>query len=179
MTKSKAVALLKKIERLARTPDHGALELAEVLAEARTLPHPPEGDRPPLAELMQITGLSRRAIGYLIKVWDRFGNLDIPSDRLAKVGWTKLAVIADACEPGDELDALALAESSTVKDLPRLLKSGTKPGKRRTVLLRFTEGDYEIFEAVLLANGARRPKKGRGLANKEKAVIRALGRPQS
>jgi len=28
---------------------------------------------------------------------------------------------------------------------------------------------------VLLANGARRPKKGRGLSGKEKALMKALG----
>jgi hypothetical protein len=176
MTKSEVAALRRKIAALAQRPNTGVLELAEALAKARALSAPPEGDRPSIADLMQLTDLSRRAIGYLIKVWQRFGTLDIPRDRLAKVGWTKLAVIAETCEPGDELDALARAESSTVKDLPRHLKSGRKPGKRRTVLLRFTEDDHEIFEAILLAHGARRPKRGRGLANKEKAVLRAMGR---
>jgi hypothetical protein len=152
------------------------LDLAQALAEARSLPKPPQGDRPTLADLVELTGLSRRAINYLVKVWERFGDLDIPRDRLSRVGWSKLAIIAETCEPGDELDALARAESSTVKDLPRHLKSGRKPGKRRTVLLRFTEDDHEIFEAILLAHGARRPKRGRGLANKEKAVLRAMGR---
>jgi len=35
---------------------------------------------------------------------------------------------------------------------------------------------YGQIEAVLLANGARRPKKGRGLSGKEKTLMNALGR---
>jgi hypothetical protein len=44
------------------------------------------------------------------------------------------------------------------------------------VQLRLTPRQYEQFEAVLLAHGARRPKKGRGLSGREKPLMKALGR---
>ena len=175
MVRTNAASLRKKIQALATRSDNGSLDLAQALAEARSLPKPPQGDRPTLADLVELTGLSRRAINYLVKVWERFGDLDIPRDRLSRVGWSKLAIIAETCEPGDELDALHIAEDCTVKDLPRVLRGGKKPPKTHTVLLRLKSSDYERLEAVLLAHGARRPKKGRGLAGKERALVRALG----
>lgn len=177
MVRVGAAALRKRIERLAKTPDDSPLELAQALAAARVLPGPPEGDQPSIAELMELTGLSRRAIGYLIKVWERFGDLDIPRDSLVKIGWTKLAVVAENCAPGEELDALNLAEMHIAKDLPHILKDGSNPARRRTVLLRFTESGYRAFEAALLAHGAKRPrgrKNAKGLAGKERALLRAL-----
>ena len=179
MTKTAMPALRKKIVALTQKPDAAPLELAEALTVARALPEPPRGDRPTLAELMQLTGLSRRAICYLVKVGEQFGDLDIPRDRLSKIGWTKLVVIAEVCEPGDELAALDVAEICTVKDLPQVLKGGRKPGRRRTVLLRFTEADYDFFEMTLRKNGAKSPRgraTAKGLVGMERALMRALGR---
>ena len=78
MTKSDVAALRKKIAALAQNPNIGVLELAEASAKARALSAPPEGDRPSIADLMQLTDLSRRAIGYLIKVW-RCGGVSVIS----------------------------------------------------------------------------------------------------
>jgi len=50
---------------------------------------------------------------------------------------------------------------------------GAKP-KARTILLRLTRRQHERFESLLLAHGARRPKKGRGISGKEKALMKAL-----
>jgi hypothetical protein len=76
--------------------------------------------------------LSRRTICYLLKVWQAFSDLGIPREPLVGTGWTKLAVIAETREPGEEKQALAFADTCTAKELP----------------------------ALLLANGARRPRRG-------------------
>ena len=89
-------------------------------------------------------------------------SLHIPRDRLARAGWTKLAVIAELCEPGEELQALDLAETYTVKELPAVLKGTHKKAKARTILFRLTPRQHEVLEHVLLAHGAGRPKKRRG-----------------
>ena len=94
-----------------------------------------------------------------------------PRERLVDVGWTKLAVIAENCAPEEMEEALALAETATAKELPALLKGAPRKAKARTVQLRLTPRQYDQFAAVLLANGARRPKKGRGLSGKEKALM--------
>ena len=170
-----SAALKKRAQTLAAKGDDSMLELAEALSELRALPKPPDGDRPTLDVLIDLTKLSRRTICYLLKVWQTFSDLGIPRERLVRVGWTKLAVIAENSEPEEMEEALALAETATVKELPALLKGAPRKAKARTVQLRLTPRQYEQFEAVLLANGARRPKKGRGVSGKEKALMKALG----
>jgi len=167
-------ALRRRVQTLATKDNTSTIELAEVLSDLRALPKPPNGDRPTLNELVALTRLSKRAVCYLLKVWRRFSSLDIPRDRLSRIGWTKLAAIAENCDSGDEQNALKLAEACVLKELPARLKGmGAKP-KARTILLRLTRRQHERFESLLLAHGARRPKKGRGISGKEKALMKAL-----
>ena len=73
-------------------------------------------------------------------------------------------------------EALVLAETCTAKELPALLKGSPRKAKARTVLLRLTPRQYGQFEAALLANGARRPKRGKkGLSGKERALMTGVG----
>src|SRR5271166_2861615 len=114
-------ALIKKAQTLAAKGDDSMIELAEALAELRTMPKLPGGDRPTLDDLVGLTKLSRRTICYLLKVWETFSDLGIARERLVDVGWTKLAVIAENLEPEEEMEeALALAETATAKELPAL-----------------------------------------------------------
>jgi hypothetical protein len=175
MVRRSAAAPIKRAQMLAARGDDSMIELAEVLWDLRALPKPPGGDRPTLDDLIGLTKLSRRTICYLLKVWQTFSDLGITRERLAHVGWTKLAVIAENCEPEEIEEALALAETATVKELPALLKGAPRKAKARTVQLRLTPRQYEQFEAILLANGARWPKKGWGLSGQEKALMKALG----
>jgi hypothetical protein len=82
-----------------------------------------------------------------------------------------MAVLAERCEPQEVDDALDLAETYTAKELPDALKGAAPKKKARSVLLRLTPRQYAQFEVVLLANGARRPKRGKGLSGKEKALM--------
>ena len=173
--RTKISGLRKRVQALASKDDDSKIELAEALSDLRDLPRPPDGDRPTLDELVDLTELSKRAVCYLLKVWLTFSDLGIPRDRLARIGWTKLAVIAESCEPGEEEQALAIADTCTVKELPALLKGRRRKKKPRTVQLRLTKRQHDHFETVLLAHGARRPKKGWGLSGKEKALMKALG----
>jgi hypothetical protein len=169
-----ASALMKTAQMLAAKGNDSMIELAEVMLDLRALPKPPAGDRPTLDELASRMKLSRRTICYLVSVRQAFCDLGISRDRLVKVGWTKAAIVVENSEPEDVEEALALAETCTVKELPALLKGSPRKAKARTVLLRLTPRQYDQFEAAMLANGARRPKKGRGLSDKEKALMKAL-----
>jgi hypothetical protein len=171
-----AVALMKRAQTLAAKGDDSMIELAEVICDLRTLPKPADGDRLTLDEVASRIKLSRRAVCYLLKVWQAFGALGIPRERLVEVGWTKAAVVLENSEPEDVAEALALAETCTAKELPALLKGAPRKPKARTVLLRLSPRQYGQFAATLLANGARRPKRGKkGLSGKERALMKALG----
>jgi hypothetical protein len=175
MKRRNTTALMKRAQTLAAKGDDSMIELAEALSELRAMPKPPDGDRPTLDELVQLIGLSRRTVCYLISVWRKFSEFGIPRERLVEVGWTKAAVVAENCEPAEVEQALVLAETYTAKELPSLLKGAAPKAKARTVLLRLTPRQYGQFEAALLDHGARRPKKGKGLSGKERALLKALG----
>jgi hypothetical protein len=102
-------------------------------------------------------------------------DLGIPRERLVHIGWTKMAVVAENCEPKEVVNALDLAENYTAKELPAALKGTLPKSKARTVKLRLTPRQYDQFATVLLANGARRPKRERGLSGMERALMKALG----
>jgi hypothetical protein len=176
MGKRTTATLKKRVQTLAATGDDSMIELAEALSDLRTMPKPPDGDRPTLDELADLTKLSRRTICYLVKVWEAFSDLGIPRERLIEVGWTKAAVVIENCEPDEVEEGLALARTCTTKELAPLLMGKPRKAKARTVQLRLTPRQHEQFESVLLANGARRPKRGKkGLSGKERALMKALG----
>jgi hypothetical protein len=164
-------ALMKGAQMLAAKGDNRMFELAEALSELRAMP---DGDRPTLDDLVDLTKLSRRTICYLLKVWQMVTDLGIPRERLVHIGWTKMAVLAENCETDEVKNALDLAETYTAKELPAALKGRGSKFKAHTVKLRLTPRQYDQFAAVLLANGARRPKRGRGLSGMEKALMKAL-----
>jgi hypothetical protein len=175
MTGRSTAAVMKRAQMLATKGDDSMIELAEVVWDLRAMPKPPDGDRPTLDELVDLTKLSRRTLYYLLRVWQMVDDVGIPRDRLVHIGWTKMAVLAENCEPEEVEDALELAEAYTAKELPAALKGRASKFKARTVLLRLTPRQYKWFEAVLLANGARRPKKGKkGLSGKEKALMEVI-----
>ena len=165
-------ALKRRVQTLAAKGDDRMIELAEALAELWAMPQPLTAIGRPSTNL----STSRNSAAARSTTSSRFGKrsaLGIPRDRLVRTGWTKLAAIAENLEAGAE-EALALAETYTAKELPALLKGAPRKAKARTVLLRLTPRQYDQFEAVLLGNGARRPKRGRGLSGKEKALMKAL-----
>ena len=120
--------------------------------------------------------MSRRAVCYLIKVWQTFGELGIPRERLVEIGWTKAAIVLENSGPEDVEEALALAETCTAKDLPALLKGTPQKAKARTVLLRLTPRQYAQFEAVMLANALDARKKGGACPARKRALMKALGK---
>ena len=78
MSSPSPAALFKRAQTLGTKDNDGAIELAKVLSDLRALPKPPNGARPTLDELVVLTKLSKRAVCYLLKVWRRFSDLDIP-----------------------------------------------------------------------------------------------------
>ena len=145
-------ALIKRAQTLAAKGDDSKIDLAEVVWELRALPKPPDGDRPTLDELASHVKLSRRTICYLLKVWQAFSDLGMPRARLVEVGWTKAAVVIENCAPEEVEEALALAETATIKELPALLKGAPRKAKAaryvevQTKVLRSAEVTAAILD---------------------------------
>ena len=164
---------LKRIVTLANQTNATPIALAQALWEAEQAK--PGGVR----EIVQGggTNLKYRRARYLLQVWNRFANLDIPREALVRAGWVKLSLIARYSEPGVEAGWVELAQPgrSTAKQLEYRLKGqlGDKP-KGHSILLRLSPAQYRTFRKVLLQFGAKPAKKGAGLVGKERALTKAL-----
>ena len=91
---------------------------------------------------------------------------------MRKIGWTKLQLIGKHVTPENLDDLLTLAESTNSKELERQMR-GEKPlGNAHCVVMYFSPKQYAEFEEALLKNGAK--QSGRGMVDKEKALINAL-----
>jgi hypothetical protein len=166
----KSAELMKKALSLASHSKGSFVELAESIQAL----HKENPDQ--IKRFIEQSGLGRSKAYYLLKIHNQFAQSGQPSSRLNNIGWTKLQIIAKEKKPtrsnADRL--LTLAEKNTAHKL-KLLMRGEKP-KRKThaVLMYFSPQQYRQFEVAVLAHGARSSRHGRGLVNKEQALIKII-----
>jgi hypothetical protein len=142
------------------------LDLAKILRQLL--------DRDPdkFQKIVEKSKLGLRKAYYLVEISRAFDGLPAPKSRLHKVGWTKLGILAKHVDKSNVEDLLELAESHTTKQLEQRLRGKEPPENSHCVLMYFTPKEYEELEHVLLRNGGQRS--GRGIVNKEQALLRAL-----
>ncbi len=131
-------------------------------------------DRDPelFSKLWQKASLGRRKAYYLVEVSRTFDPLPISRNRLKKIGWTKLQLLAKQITKDNAQELLALAEENTTKQLEKLMR-GEKPiDNAHCMLMYFSPKQYKVVEEAMLANGG--VKSGRGVVGKEEALVRAL-----
>jgi hypothetical protein len=160
--------LFDKAMTLSKNVDDTFIELGRTLRQLH--------DREPelFQEIVAKSDLGRRKAYYLVEVSRVFDPLRASQTRLKKVGWTKLAMIAKKVRQDNLDDLLNLAERNNVKELERQLKDEVPLGNAHCVLMYFSPKQYEELEEALLHYGACRPKRGRGLVEKEKALLKIV-----
>src|SRR4051812_9526625 len=168
-----ATSLFQDALALAANPDTNFLQLGRYLVDLR-------GMSPGhFQNFIKQSGLNRRRVYYLAKIAEQLGELEkrgthLDPSQLRRIGWTKLQVIASRLTPSDAAKQLQIAEQHTARELMVRMR-GEKPApKEHAILLRFTPEQYQMFEEAILQNGGTRKPKGRGLLNKEEALIKAL-----
>jgi hypothetical protein len=179
MTSKPNSAAFKKVAKLADDVSENRIELALALADL-------EEKRPgSLVDLAKTRPKARRKLYYLLKVGRWLKPIGQPHSRYAKIGWTKLAILAEHStkHPGKGLAraGLAFAEQCTAEQLPAVLGGAPVPKpkeKHHSVFFRLTPADYKVFEAVLIEHGAIKlgsgNGKGKGLVGKEEALLNLL-----
>lgn len=169
-------AARRRIEQLAAKSNGTPMKLAGALAALGS-------EAPEIVEgVAKGKRISRRALFYHLKIGRMLSHLGVPPSRLAAIGWTKLAIIAQHFkdyEEGEERDALVLqalsdAEHYTAKELPAILNGEPPKAKVHSIHLRLTPRQYGVFAAAMSKYGAKPMKRGRGFADKEKALTKAL-----
>ncbi len=157
--------LLVSVRDLSRNVDETFLELGRALRELMDL-------EPRLfQEIVTQSGLGRRKAYYLIDISRTFDPLEVSRVRLKKVGWTKLAMIAKRVTQENFEKLLELAEGMNVKELERASRGDQPLGNSHCVMLYFSPKQYKELEEALVHHGARKARGGRGLAEKESALL--------
>jgi hypothetical protein len=160
--------LMKRTVSLAAGPKERFLELGWCLQALQE--RSPDDFKKAFAR----SGLGRRKAYYLVNVSRQVERAKLPKARLRKLGWTKLEVIAKYLSRTNGLKLVKLAEKNTARDLKLLMRGGKPQPNARCVLMYFSSEQYHQFEEAVLRHGGRRG--GRGLINKEGALIRAIRR---
>lgn len=118
----------------------------------------------------------RRAY-QLARIAEAFEGSGISEKRLEDIGWTKLEILA---RHGMKLmpveSYVDLAERATVHMLQSQLAMKGDAPNTRVVLLRLTPEQYEVYRACVIAHGAQKAKKGKGLVGQEEALMTAISK---
>jgi hypothetical protein len=154
----------KALELIAQINDE-FLELASLLRQLQ------EKEPDDFKALLSIPELGRRKGYYLVEIDRAFADFDVLPQRLNKIGWTKLQIIARHVTAENLELLLTLAETHIAKNL-ELIMHGELPNIARTVLLLFTQEQFAVFSDAVLAHGA--VASGAGFLGKEAALISAL-----
>ena len=165
---SRTEDLFDKAMTLSKNVDDTFLELGRTLRQLQ--------DREPqlFQEIVAKSDLGRRKAYYLADVSRVFDPLQVSRARLKKVGWTKLAMIAKRVTQDNIDDLLDLAEQNNVKELERITRGKRPLGNSHCVLMYFSPKQYEELEEALVHHGARKAERGRGLVEKEEALLKMI-----
>lgn len=158
--------LYDKVLGLSANVEDNFLELGRSLRQLQ--------DRDPdlFQQVAKKENLKRRKAYYLVEVSRTFDKAPVPRARLRKIGWTKLQVIGKHVTAQNLDELLELAETTNSKVLERQMRGEKPMDGAHCVVMYFTPKQYAEFKQALLKNGAK--PSGRGIVDKEKALINAL-----
>lgn len=142
------------------------LEAARYLREIQD-EHPDD-----FASVAKKLKIGNRKAYNLAQIDRSFHDLGVATDRLRRIGWTKLALLSSYVDADNVEELLALAESGTAHELKMYLRGSTFDPEGKAVLLYLDKQQYALFEQALLAAGAI--EHSRGLLNKEEALTKLL-----
>nr|WP_145959197.1 hypothetical protein [Rhizobium sp. ACO-34A] len=124
-------------------------------------------------EVAEQVGIGRRKSFALARIARIFNDLNIPDERLNRIGWAKLNRISGHLDEDNALHLLALAEDYTFYELDAILKGKQPVDGAKVLLLHLPEDIHSRFREVLIKHGAR-PTASGGLSGKERALANLL-----
>lgn len=142
------------------------LETARFLRKVR-VEHPDE-----FRSIAKKLKIGIRKAYHLAQIDEALSDMDIPAERVKRLGWTKLSLLA-AHGQSDTIDELLdVAESCTAHELKMYISKGGFDPEGRTVVLHFDKEQYALLDQALRAKGAE--PHSRGPLGKETALMRLV-----
>lgn len=157
--------LQAEIHKLAKKPNQ-FYELAVRLRDLRDL------DPAAFRSLHHSNVIQRRRAYELARIAEAFDGSGISPERLETIGWTKLAILVrHGMKPMAIESYIDLAERASVHMLQAQLATRNDATNTRVVLLRLTPDQYEAYRVCMIAQGAQKAGKGKGLVGQEEALM--------
>ena len=163
--------IIARALELAALPDNKFIELGWELSKLRDI------DFKVFTKTAAKAGMKHRKAYDLVKIAEVVARLPDYRRRLRNIGWSKAALLCPRLNRGNADRLLALAEATTSVQLAahlRGLSASDAKAKKHCMTLYFSQVQYEELSATLIKHGA--VPTARGLARKEDALIKALGR---
>lgn len=113
-----------------------------------------------------------RKARHLVQIDKKLDEMNIAAERVKRLGWTKLSLLAAYGEDETIEDLIEVAETCTAHQLKTYIRDGKFDPDGRTVVLHFDSEQYALLEQALLAKGAKLEPKG--LLEKEAALMRLV-----
>ncbi|MDR3425816.1 hypothetical protein [Silvimonas sp.] len=158
-----AKKLIKLTVSLAIEFEQNFLEIGRALRELYEI------DRDEFNQALKAAKLGRRKGYYLVAIDRAFGSATVSKYRLRRIGWTKLAMLSPHIDKYSCSQLLTLAEECTAKELETILRGEDPTSKERTIVLYYSQQDYDVLEEALIAFGGI--KTGRVMMNREEALL--------
>lgn len=163
---AKLEKVYKEALRLSRELDDNFVELGSLLRDIH------EAEPARFKDFIKESAIDGRKAYYLIALDKTFGPLKISKKKLTSLGWTKLMTIQPYVTKDNVTKLLEIASENTVAKLRKIVQGQLPDTSERVLLFYFDEPQMAFVRAILLRFGAE--PSGRGLSNKEAALIDAL-----
>jgi hypothetical protein len=113
-----------------------------------------------------------RKAHHLAQIDKKLDEMNIPAERVKRLGWTKLSLLAAYGKAETIDDLIEVAETCTAHELKMYIRDGKFDPDGRTIVLHLDREQYARLEQALLAKGAK--LEPRGLLEKEAALMRLV-----
>lgn len=129
----------------------------------------PGGDKiRTVKELLKGSKISYRSAHCWIDIDRTYSRYEVPEERLARIGWAKLALMAKHVNSKTVEEWLAFAERHTTNELRARIRN-SDPAKHH-VVFKLSRTENSLLTATLVASGARHIGRRR-LHDKEAALM--------
>ncbi|PKP96350.1 MAG: hypothetical protein CVT74_17300 [Alphaproteobacteria bacterium HGW-Alphaproteobacteria-13] len=108
----------------------------------------------------------------MAQIDEALGDMDVSAERIQRLGWTKLSLLAAYGKKETIDDLIDVAEGCTAHELKMHIRDGKFEPEGRTVVLHFSKEQYALLDQVMRAKGAE--PHSRGLLKKEEALMRLV-----
>jgi hypothetical protein len=124
------------------------------------------------AHVVEHLKIGKRKAYALAQIDRSFHDLGIDRERLHKLGWTKLAMLAPYVSANGVEQLLKLAEEVTANELKRILQGEEIDPAGKVIVLYLRSEELFVFDQTMQKFGAT--KHPRGWLGKEAALVQAM-----